>query len=201
MTNDKPEGEAAGWHKRETTYPFVTPWLKVRQDRIELKGNQEIEYAYRVSRGAVVIVPVTAEGKIVLLKQYRYAVDAWCLEVPAGGMHDKEGASPEEVAHEELHEEAGAKCESLILISSLYSNNATTDEIMHIYLATGVEMHDDGQQEETEVIEVLQMPVHKVVEMARRGEMKDAVSALAVLQCEPKMRELGLLQGVTPAES
>jgi len=190
---DKPVGDTSGWHRKETTYPFVTPWLKLRQDIVRIEGGPEIEYVYRVSRGAVLIVPVTHDGKMVLIRQYRYAVDDWCLEVPAGGMHDREGVPPEVVALEELNEEAGATCESLVLISSTYSNNSTTDEIMHTFLAIGVELHEHVQHEATEQIEVVVVPIAEAIEMARTGEMKDALSALAILQCEPKLRQMGLL--------
>ncbi|MEO5953816.1 MAG: NUDIX hydrolase, partial [Chloroflexia bacterium] len=186
MSHDKPVGESAGWHRVETTHPFVTPWLVLRQDRVQIENGPEIEYVYRVSKGAVLIVPVTHDGNMVLIKQYRYAVDTWCLEVPAGGMHDREGAPPETVALEELHEEAGATCENLILISSTYSNNSTTDELMHTYLATGVELHGYVQHEATEQIEVVTLPIAQAIQMARTGEMKDALSALAILQCEPR---------------
>jgi ADP-ribose pyrophosphatase len=193
VKNDKPLGEQLGWHLKETTYPFVTPWLTLRKDRIEVEDNGEIEYAYRESRGAVVIVPVTRDGRMALIKQYRYTVDDLCLEVPAGGMHDREGVDPEVVAREELREEAGATCEDLILISEVYSNNATTNEVMRVYLATDVEPGEPVTHEVTEQIEVVIVSVSEAIEMARTGVMKDGLSALAVLQCEPKLRELGLL--------
>ncbi|MGA7730129.1 MAG: NUDIX hydrolase [Chloroflexia bacterium] len=193
MKNDKPLAKKLGWHLKETTYPFGTKWLTIRQDRIEIEGNGEIEYAYRESRGAVVIVPITGDRHMVLIRQYRYTVDDWCLEVPAGGLYDREGAAPEEVAREELHEEAGATCDKLILVSEVYSNNSTTNELMYVYLATGVDLSDMPSHEMTEQIEVLVVPTAEAIEMARTGAMKDALSALAVLQCEPKLRELGLI--------
>lgn len=59
------------------------------------------------------IVPITKAGEMVLLRQYRYAVDEWCLEVPAGGTHDSGDASLEEVARKELREEVGPRRKSL----------------------------------------------------------------------------------------
>jgi ADP-ribose pyrophosphatase len=193
VKNNKPLGEKLGWHLKETIYPYVTKWLTIRQDRIEIEGKGEIEYAYRESRGAVLIVPVTRDKQMVLIRQYRYTVDDWCLEVPAGGMHDREGVAPEAVAREELHEEAGATCDELILVSAVYSNNATTNEVMYVYLATGVELNGTSSHEMTEQIEVVTMPAAEALEVARTGAMKDALSALAVLQCEPRLRALDLL--------
>jgi ADP-ribose pyrophosphatase len=193
VKNDKPLGEQLGWHLTETTFPFVTPWLALRQDRIEIDGGGVIEYAYRESKGAVVVVPVTRDGQMVLIKQYRWTVDDICLEVPAGGMHDREGVDHDKVAREELNEEAGASCQDLILISEVYSNNATTNEIMCVYLATGVQLTDQPSHEITERIEVVVVPAREGIRLARSGEMKDALSALAILQCEPKLREMGLI--------
>lgn len=193
MKHDKPVGEKAGWRHLDTNYPFVTPWLTIREDRVDITDGHEIRFAYRVSRGAVVIVPVTRDGQMVLIRQYRYTVDDWCLEVPAGGMHDKENVPLEEAAREELREEAGATCEELLPVSEIYSNNATTNEVMNIYLATGVELQDRVPYEATEKIEVVVMPASEAIEMARSGRMKDGLSALSILLCEPKLRELGLI--------
>jgi ADP-ribose pyrophosphatase len=193
VKHDKPVGEVAGWRHLDTAYPFVTPWLTIREDRVDIEDGEHIRFAYRVSKGAVVIVPVTPDGQIVLIRQYRYTVDDWCLEVPAGGMHDKEEGRLEDAARDELREEAGATCEQLILIGEFYSNNATTDEVMNVYLATGVELEERVAYEATEKIEVVVMGAGEVIEMARSGKMKDGLSALSVLLCEPKLRELGLL--------
>ncbi len=191
--HDKPEGEKLGWRLKETSYPFSTQWLKLREDKVELDGVGEVVYTYRVSSGAVGIVPITKAGEMVMIRQYRYPVDEWCIEIPAGGMHDRQGEALEDVARDELREEAGATCEELRFVSSFYTANSTTDEVSHVFLALGVELHEVPNPEPVEHIELCVVPVVEAIRLARSGEMKNGWCALAVLLCEEPLRELGYL--------
>ena len=104
---NKPTGAEAGWRFLRSETRFENHICRLREDDVELAGGQKIKYAYLERDDAVVIVPVTTKGEIVLLRQYRYTVDEWCLEVPAGGTHDSSDASFEDVARKELREEIG----------------------------------------------------------------------------------------------
>ncbi|MDQ6693474.1 MAG: NUDIX hydrolase [Chloroflexota bacterium] len=189
----KPEAARLGWQLLETSFPLQTKWLKVRRDLLRLPNGHGIEYTYISGSGAVVVVPVTSSGEMLLIRQYRYTVDAWCLEVPAGGMHDKGGATPEEVARQELCEETGATCERLEYLSFFYPSNGSSSSKMHLFLALGVQISHEPERDETEVIEVCPLPVREVLDMARGGHIHDGVSALAILLCEARLREEGLL--------
>jgi ADP-ribose pyrophosphatase len=189
----KPEGEKAGWHRLSTRYPFVTQWMRLRQDRVRIANKGDFTFTYREAPAAVAVVPVTRDGKIVLLRQYRYTVDDWCLEVPAGGTHDRAGVALEEVAREELHEEVGATCDQLIHVTTTYTLNAISDEVMHIFLALGVDLSEKPQPEKTELIEAHPLPASEAVRMAHNGEIKDGMSALTILLCEDLLREKGLI--------
>lgn len=190
---DKPLGAKLGWKRLSTSYPFVTPWLRLRQDRIHIEDKGEIAYTYRESNGAVGIVPITDDGQIVMIRQYRYTVDDWCLEIPAGGTHDREGVALEEVAREELREETGATCRELRRVASFYASIATSDEVGHVFLALGVEIDAQPHHESTEIIKVHPMPVAEVARLARTGQIKDGLSALCILLSEGNLRELGYL--------
>lgn len=82
--SDKTHAHALGWDVRATEYPFPSPWLTLRRDQVSA-GETDFTYTYMEAAPAVFIVPVTATGDVILIRQYRYAVDEWCLEVPAGG--------------------------------------------------------------------------------------------------------------------
>ena len=189
--DDKPNGAAAGWKHRATKTRFENDIFRLREDEVELEGGKKIQYAY-VERGeAVIVVPVTANGEMVLVKQYRYAVDQWCLEVPAGGMHDAGGASLEEVARKELREEVGGTAKSLTYVDFFYTANALSDEKCHVFLATDVTLEDKQETEPSETIELQLTPVEKAIELARGGAIKTAPCALAILMCEPLLAKLG----------
>jgi ADP-ribose pyrophosphatase len=191
MEKGKPEGEKLGWRLLATEYPLVTPWLRIRRDRVAIDGKGEITYTYMQGTGAVVVVPVTSEGEMVLVKQYRYTVDDWCLEVPAGGTHDTGDKALDQVARDELRQEIGAECDNLRYVGWFYASVGSSSQPFHVYLALDVRLTATQQHEETEHIEVLQMPARDALALVKAGEMRNGVSALSVLLCEPLLRELG----------
>lgn len=192
--NAKPLGEKLGWHQLGTSYPFISPWLTLRQDRIQLKGRDEpIEFNYQEHAGAVGVVPLTREGDVILISQYRYTIDDWSLEIPAGGMHDADGASPEEVARKELEQEIGATCGDMLYIGCYYTTIGQSDQAYHIYLALDVALVREQSTEETEQIEVRPTPAAEALAMSRDGRIKDSNSALALLLCESHFSERGYI--------
>ncbi len=181
----KPNGRRVGWHLLDTRYLYESTWHSLRQDTVRLPNGREITFTYQEHPGFVSVVPVTPDGRIVLIRSYRYTVDAWCWEVPAGGLGNRPGQRLEDVAREELAEEAGASCEALRYLGWLYAAVGTSDAVHHIFLATGVRLDGTPELEETEVIEVHQVPIAEALRMARAGEIKDSQSAIALLLSEP----------------
>ncbi len=187
---DKPTGAKAGWQLIGSGKRFENDICRLREDEVQLEGGKKIKYAYLERDEAVIIVPVTANREIVMLKQYRYPVDEWCLEVPAGGTHDSCDVTLEEVARKELREEIGATAQSLKYVDFFYSANSMTNEKCHVFLAEGVELSKEQKTEGSESIEMQLVPIAKAIELARSGAMKTAPCALAVLLCEPLLGDL-----------
>ncbi len=188
MNQSKPNGRQIGWERLDTHYPYEYSHFCIRQDRLRLPNGQETTYAYMENPGAVWIVPLTADGQVVLIRQYRYAVDAWCWEVPAGGLHDHDG-SPESLARRELAEEVGGDCDELTYVGWFYAGCSIQNEVCHVFLARGVRLDRAPQREPGETIEVHVTPLDEALALARGGHMKDGKSALAVFLCGPYMRE------------
>lgn len=158
------------------------PWYRVRQDEILLPDGRQGVYNVVEHPGAAFAVPVTAAGEVIMLYTYRYAVDDWCWEVPAGGI--KPGYTPEEAAREELAEEVGGRATAWRYVGRFYPSNGVSNEIAHVFLATGVTLGATAQ-EPAEIIEVHHKPVVEALSMARSGEIMDGSSALALLLCAP----------------
>lgn len=165
------------------------PWYSVRQDEIITPDGKRGVYNVVQHPGAVWVVPVTPAGEIVLLRHYRYTVDDWCFEVPAGGL--KDGQSPEDAARAELREEIGGEAENWYPIGPFYTSNGISNEQGHIFLATGVTLGAPAH-EPAEVLEIHPTPLAEALRMARHNEISDGPSALAILLCEVKLRTLGL---------
>jgi ADP-ribose pyrophosphatase len=180
------------WRVRSHKTPFRCEVFEISQDDLEIDGKDK-SYAYVVRPEAVVIVPVTDKGDIVVLKQYRYPVDQWCLEVPAGGTHDTGDESLERVARDELREEVGATAGVLTRIGSFYTSPSLTTEKCHVFLGESVCLTNAPERETTEAIKLEVRPAAQVLALAREGKMKTAPCALAVLMCESALRQRGYL--------
>jgi ADP-ribose pyrophosphatase len=163
------------------------PWFAVRQDEIRLPDGRLTTYNVIHKEPAVWIVPVTPGGEVVLIENYRYTVDDWCLEVPAGGL--KPGQSLEAAARAELREEVGGEAAALEYRARFYPANGICDEVGHVFLAAGVTL-GAPEHEPTEVMEVRPMPVAEALRLAHNGEIADGPSALALLLCEERLWEL-----------
>jgi ADP-ribose pyrophosphatase len=165
---------------------WSSPWYALRQDQIRLPDGSEGTYTIVEKPDAVWVVPVTAGGEIVLIWHYRYTVDRWFWEIPAGNIPD--GCSPEKAARRELLEEIGGVAESLRLVAHFYTMTGIGTEAAHVFLATGVTL-GKAHREPTEVMEIRTFPAVRVLEMAREGKIDDGPSALALLLAEPHLRE------------
>ena len=187
--SEKPEGAKAGWKLGGSETRFENDIFRLREDEVELAGGKKIRFAYLERDPAVIVVPVTDDGQIIMVKHYRYAVDDWCLEVPAGGTHDAGDTPLEEVARKELREEVGATARSITRVTSFYSANAMSDEEVHVFFADGVELSKKQDTEASETIETQLMPVEEALAMARNGTIKTGPCALAILLCEPFLKD------------
>ena len=126
-----------------------------------------------------------------LIRHYRYPVDAFCLELPAGCCRDMGNVPLEEVARRELREEIGGVPGSLEYVTWFYSSSSISDEVCHIFLALDVKLSAEAAHEPGENIQTLLLPVSEALALVRRGEMKTGTCALAILHCEPLLLELG----------
>jgi ADP-ribose pyrophosphatase len=138
-------------------------------------------------------VPITPEGRAVLIRQYRFSVDEHCLEFPAGGMHDTGDASLEEVVRKELQEEIGAVAGAVEYVTWFYSSDSLSNEVCHVHLAFDVVITEPAETEAGEHIETVIVPVHEACALVRRGEMRTGACALSLLLCEARLRARKLL--------
>jgi 8-oxo-dGTP pyrophosphatase MutT (NUDIX family) len=125
--------------------------------------------------GIVAIVPVTGEGEMILIRQFRPPVDAYVIEFPAG-LNDR-GENAEEVASRELLEETGYEAKEMTFLAKGPLSSGSSREVLTVYLAKGLEFKGIVQREETEDIEVMKIPVDAVFEtlsrLAEEGNLVD----------------------------
>lgn len=121
--------------------------------------------------GASAVVPLKDDGTVVLIRQFRHATGGFIYEIPAGKLNP--GEDPLQCAERELEEEIGYCAKRFELLSSIYTAPGFTDEVIHIYRGTGL---TKGRQnlDRDEVLEVVELPLRKAVDMVRQGEIRDA---------------------------
>ena len=149
-------------------------------DEVALPDGKRSVREYAKHVGAVCIVPVTDEGEIVCVRQYRYAIGRTLLEIPAGKL-DSPDEDRREAALRELREETGATCKRLDFMGDFYSSPALLDERISMYLARGLEFGETDFDDD-EYIEIERIPVDELVRMICAGEILDAKTQAGVLK-------------------
>jgi 8-oxo-dGTP pyrophosphatase MutT (NUDIX family) len=137
--------------------------------------------------GAVVVVPVTAEGRVIMVRQFRAALEGDLLEIPAG-KRDVDGEPTEVTAARELAEEVGRRAGHLELLARFYNSPGFTDELTHLYLATDLaEVPHDRQGSEEQVMTVEEIPLGDVPDLISSGRLADAKSIIGVTLARERM--------------
>jgi len=175
------------YKRLDSRYLWRSRWYNVRQDRLHSPRAGEFDYTIIEKPVAVWIVPVKTDGRVVLIDQYRYPVDDWCLEVPAGNVEP--GIDPIRMAARELREEIGGQAARIVQVADFYTMNGIGNEIALVFVASGVTL-GVPEREPTEHIVLREMPVEEALHLARSGQIKDGPSALALLLSEAYLKEI-----------
>ena len=153
--------------------------FKLRRDRSQSALSDRTADFYVLEAPAWInVIPVTPDGQVVLIRQYRHGTREITLEIP-GGMTDPEDASPAEAARRELREETGYDCEQLIPLGALTPNPAIQDNHIYTFLAAGA--FRDGPQElhGNEEIEFELRALSEIPELIRTGLIDHALVVAA----------------------
>lgn len=155
--------------------------LDVERVRFPDGSTGELEVIRHSGAAAVVALadpPDAADPRVVLLRQYRYAVGGTILEIPAGRL--ERGESPEECARRELLEETGYAARSWRRLTTIYTTPGFTDERIHLFWAHDLEAHEPAGDAD-EFIEVRLVPWSEAMEKIGDGQLADAKSMAALL--------------------
>lgn len=163
----------------ETRRVFKGRIVDLSIERLRLPNGHVLDLELIHHPGAVAVVPVDGEGRVVLVRQHRYATGGSLLEVPAGKLDP--GEAPEVCARREVEEETGHRARDLVPMGFIWTTPGFTDERIWLFLGTGLEPGCQNLQA-GETLSVERMPLDEAVRMARRGEITDAKSVCALLR-------------------
>jgi ADP-ribose pyrophosphatase len=146
--------------------------FNIERDRVRMPNGRDVTVDVVRHSKSVVLVPVPEPGRVILVKQYRYAVNADLWELPAGSVD--EGESPEDAARRECHEEIGLVPDTVVRLAALYPTPGYCDEQMVFFRLAGLGKPDTAAQvDEDEDIEAKTFELREAREMIRRGEIVD----------------------------
>jgi ADP-ribose pyrophosphatase len=127
--------------------------------------------------GAAVIIPLSDDGELYMVRQYRKAIEKVLLELPAGKLDS--GERPEVCAERELKEETGLTAKILNHIISIHTTPGFSDEFIHVFLAAGLK-EGEARADEDEFISCEKVPVQKLINMIIEHEITDAKSIIGI---------------------
>jgi ADP-ribose pyrophosphatase len=162
---------------------FAGKVFSVTRDTVKMSNGRTVTVDVVRHSKSVVIVPVPEPGKVILIKQYRHAVQAQLWELPAGSVD--EGETPEAAAKRECHEEIGLVPQTIVRLSAMYPTPGYCDEEMIFFRVSALEKTDEqAHVDEDEDIEAQTFELREARDMVRRGQIVDmkTVVGLALLQ-------------------
>lgn len=159
----------------------------VRSDRVRY-GEGEMVRQYVAHTGAVAVVALDDEGRVLLIQQYRHPIRHRDWELPAG-LLDVENESPLRAAQRELAEEADLVANKWVPLVSTFTTPGGNSEVIHIYLATGISAAPDihVREDEEADIRVEWVPLSEAADAVMEGRMHNAILAVGVLAAERRL--------------
>jgi ADP-ribose pyrophosphatase len=153
--------------------------ISLHLEDVELPNGKHSKREIIKHPGAVAILPITDDNKIVMVEQFRKALERTIVEIPAGKL--EKGEEPALCARRELEEETGYECASLEWLISFYTSPGFADEIVHLYVARGlVKKKDSAALDEDEFVNIEEVTLAEAVQYIRDQKIYDAKTAYAI---------------------
>lgn len=163
--------------------------ISLQVDDVELPNGRKSKREIVKHPGAVAILPVLDDNKIIMVEQFRKPLERVIVEIPAGKL--EKGEEPEETAKRELEEETGYECETLEWLISFYTSPGFADEIVHVYVAKGLTKKENAAVlDEDEFVNLLEVSLDEAIQLVKEQKIYDAKTVYAVtyLQLQEAMK-------------
>jgi ADP-ribose pyrophosphatase len=154
--------------------------FEIIEEDITLPNEEKFHFSYINFTKAVCVLPITDEGEIICIRQYRHSIKKWQWELPAGAIDSKD-EDPLLVAKRELEEETGYKANIWIPLDSFYPSAGSTSEEIFLYVATDL-IKTEQILETTEQIELYKLGLKELIDLISRGDFQHGAGIAALLR-------------------
>ena len=157
--------------------------LVIGVEQMDVLIGEQGWHTYQIVRhpGGAAVLPLHDDGCITLIRQLRPAVGGFLMEIPAGRL--SKGEDPQLCAARELMEETGLKAATLTSLGILHPSPGVFDEVIHLYLATGLSQ-GEAAPEAYEEISCIKVPLDEAMTMAAEGKITDGKTMVALLRAQ-----------------
>lgn len=168
------------WETLNSQTSYTCEGFNVVTQEARLPDGTEVEFDYLSENEAVVVLPLTADGEVVAIEEWRQAVERVNCALPAGSIESEDDA-PADAAHRELAEETGYEAGSVDHLTSVEPANGFSDSLFHYFVAHDCEPTAEQRLDDNESIQVDTTTFDELVEAIREGDLQDGRSAFAVM--------------------
>ncbi|MEW9669653.1 NUDIX domain-containing protein [Ammoniphilus sp. 3BR4] len=155
--------------------------ITLQVDEVELPNGNLSKREIVKHPGAVAVIAVTPENRIIMVRQFRKPLEKTILEIPAGKL--EKGEEPLACAKRELIEETGYRASEMKFVSSFYTSPGFADEIIHIYEAQGIQA-GVAQPDQDEFVDLVEVTLEEAFQYIQSGDIIDAKTVFAVYYWE-----------------
>jgi len=163
---------------------YTGTMIEIYSDTISVPNGNIAHWDFVKHKGAAAVIPITDDGKVVMVRQYRNALDRETLEIPAGGLNSEDEPTIDAAARE-LEEETGYKSNDLELLITVATTVAFCNEKIDIYLARNL-IQSKQNLDEDEYVEVEEYTVDELADMIYAGKINDSKTIAAIMAYKNK---------------
>lgn len=176
------------WKTISSEYLFNDLWFKVRKDKCETPEGKIADpyYVYEFPTW-VSALPITEDGKIVMVKQYRHALGETCIEIPGGCVDDTDKNFETAIARE-LMEETGYTFSSYEYLGKISANPSTNNNLMHMFLAKGGRKTAEQKLDGNEEIEIVMIDMNELKQLIRENKIIQSMHVTCIMYALAKLR-------------
>jgi len=168
------------WETIASDIAYSCPGFDIVHEDVELPDGTETDFDFLREGDSVVVLPLTTDGEVVVIEEWRQAVKRVNRALPAGSMEESD-AEPRAAVSRELREETGYEAESVRHLYTAEPANGYADSVFHYFLAEGCEPTAQQDLDFNESIRVETTAFEELLESVRKGDLRDGRSAVGIM--------------------